>query len=78
MRHQALDGEFLGSEGVTVATWEEQLATLQARVGSGPSVTEWFEIDQRAVDVFAGVTADFDEKHNDPSWARFGPWGGTI
>ncbi|MGI9613796.1 MAG: MaoC/PaaZ C-terminal domain-containing protein [Acidimicrobiales bacterium] len=51
---------------------------LHAHVEAAPSVTEWFDIDQRAVDVFAGVTADFDEKHNDPTWATSGPWGSTI
>ena len=42
-------------------------------------VSDWFEVRQVDVDVFAAVTRDWDFMHNDPAWAaEKGPWGATI
>lgn len=42
-------------------------------------VSDWFDVRQVDVDVFAAVTRDWDFMHNDPAWATAeGPWGTTI
>jgi acyl dehydratase len=52
---------------------------IRDRVGEEFYVSDWFEITQVDVDVFAAVTRDWDYMHNDPEWAaNTGPWGTTI
>jgi acyl dehydratase len=52
---------------------------IRDRVGEELHVSDWFEIRQVDVDVFAAVTRDWDHMHNDPAWAaETGPWGTTI
>lgn len=52
---------------------------LRHRTGEEFFVSDWFEIRQVDVDVFAAVTRDWDFMHNDPAWAaETGPWGTTI
>lgn len=52
---------------------------LRGRQGEEFFVSDWFEITQVDVDVFAAVTRDWDFMHNDPVWAaETGPWGTTI
>ena len=52
---------------------------LRGRTGEELHVSDWFEIRQVDVDVFAAVTRDWDHMHNDPAWAaETGPWGTTI
>lgn len=52
---------------------------LRASQGEEFSVSDWFEVRQVDVDVFAAVTRDWDFMHNDPAWAaEAGPWGTTI
>ncbi|MFC5995004.1 MaoC family dehydratase [Pseudonocardia hispaniensis] len=58
----------------TFASVEE---LLQAKgISFGP--TEWVEIDQRRVDLFAEATGDHQWIHVDPERAATGPFGGTI
>jgi len=42
----------------------------------GPS--DWVEIDQRRIDLFAEATGDHQWIHVDPERAQTGPFGGTI
>jgi acyl dehydratase len=52
---------------------------IRERVGEEIYVSDWFEITQVDVDVFAAVTRDWDYMHNDPEWAaEKGPWPTTI
>jgi acyl dehydratase len=51
---------------------------LRPRVGSEIHVSHWFEIKQENLDTFAEITDDWDYMHNDPEWAKTGPWGATI
>src|SRR4051812_2986981 len=52
---------------------------LRDKVGEEFFVSEWLDVRQVDVDVFAAVTRDWDYMHNDPEWAASkGPWGGTI
>ncbi len=53
--------------------------SIRDRVGQEIFVSDWLEISQVEVDVFAAVTRDWDYMHNDPKWAaEKGPWGTTI
>lgn len=55
------------------------LDSIRDRVGEEFFVSDWLEVKQVDVDVFAGVTRDWDHMHNDPKWAaERGPWGTTI
>jgi acyl dehydratase len=52
---------------------------IRDKVGQELFVSDWLEIRQVDVDVFAALTRDWDYMHNDPAWARDkGPWGTTI
>lgn len=50
---------------------------LQA-VGSDLGASEWIEIDQRRIDLFADATGDHQWIHVDPEAAAAGPFGATI
>lgn len=55
------------------------IAALKPHEGREFFESEWFEVLQVDIDVFAAVTRDWDYMHNDPAWAEAkGPWGGTI
>jgi acyl dehydratase len=54
------------------------LAQLQAAVGEDLGHTEWLEITQDRVDMFADATDDHQWIHVDKERAAAGPFGGTI
>ncbi|MHC0430546.1 MaoC family dehydratase [Streptomyces sp. O3] len=51
---------------------------LKAAVGEQLGTSEWLEIDQRRVDLFAEATGDRQWIHVDPEKAAQGPFGTTI
>lgn len=51
---------------------------LKGAVGEQLGYTEWVEVDQRRVDLFAEATGDHQWIHVDPERAAAGPFGGTI
>ena len=51
---------------------------LAALVGEELGVSDWHEIDQERIDVFANATDDHQWIHTDPERAASGPFGGTI
>jgi acyl dehydratase len=54
------------------------LSELVAAQGSELGPTEWLEITQERVNVFADATDDHQWIHVDPEKAAAGPFGGTI
>ena len=54
------------------------LDELVAAEGAKLGPTEWLEIDQDRVDLFADATEDHQWIHVDPERAASGPFGGTI
>jgi len=58
----------------TFTTIEE----LEAAVGQELGETDWLEIDQQRVDLFADATDDHQWIHVDQERAATGPFGGTI
>jgi acyl dehydratase len=54
------------------------VAELEAAVGEDLGTSEWFEIDQARVDLFADATDDHQWIHVDQEQAARGPFGGTI
>jgi len=53
-------------------------ADLASLVGTELGVTDWMEIDQERVNVFADVTEDRQFIHVDPEKAKMTPFGGPI
>jgi acyl dehydratase len=51
---------------------------LAAAVGRHLGYSDWLEITQERVDLFADATGDHQWIHVDPERARSGPFGGTI
>ncbi|GAA2262105.1 MaoC family dehydratase [Streptomyces ruber] len=51
---------------------------LKAAVGEQLGHSDWLEIDQQRVDLFADATGDHQWIHVDPERAAAGPFGGTI
>jgi acyl dehydratase len=51
---------------------------LAAAVGQELGTSDWFEIDQERVDLFADATDDHQWIHVDQERAAAGPFGGTI
>ena len=51
---------------------------LEAAVGEELGVTEWIEIDQDRVNLFADATDDHQWIHVDEERSAAGPFGGTI
>lgn len=51
---------------------------LRAAVGVQLGWTEWQEIDQKRIDLFAEATGDHQWIHVDPEKAALGPFGTTI
>jgi acyl dehydratase len=56
----------------------EHLADLAARVGETLGTSEWIEVHQRRIDLFAEATGDHQWIHVDPARAAAGPFGTTI
>lgn len=54
------------------------LDELREAVGAELGPTEWLEIDQKRVDLFAEATGDHQWIHVDPERAADGPFGTTI
>lgn len=54
------------------------LTELQAAVGEHLGYSDWHEITQHRVDIFAEATGDHQWIHVDPARAAAGPFGGTI
>ncbi|MFW6719076.1 MaoC family dehydratase [Streptomyces sp. MAR4 CNY-716] len=51
---------------------------LKGAVGEQLGHTDWVEIDQRRIDLFAEATGDHQWIHVDPERAAGGPFGGTV
>ena len=51
---------------------------VKAAAGTDLGVTDWYEITQRQVDVFADATEDHQWIHVDPERAAKGPFGGPV
>ncbi|MDX3075061.1 MaoC family dehydratase [Streptomyces sp. NPDC088354] len=51
---------------------------LKAAVGEELGTTDWLEIDQKRIDLFADATGDHQWIHVDPEKAAQGPFGTTI
>ena len=60
------------------ATIFENPEELKAAVGKPLGVSEWLEIDQKRIDLFAEATGDHQWIHVDPERAKQGPFGATI
>ncbi len=56
----------------------KDLADFVAAAGAELGPTEWLEITQERVDLFADATEDHQWIHVDPERAADGPFGGTI
>ncbi|GAB3681661.1 MaoC family dehydratase [Saccharopolyspora tripterygii] len=51
---------------------------LEAAIGTTLGTSDWLEIDQQRIDLFAEATGDHQWIHVDPERARGGPHGTTI
>ncbi|MGH9104551.1 MAG: MaoC family dehydratase [Acidimicrobiales bacterium] len=51
---------------------------LRARVGSPLGFSEWHQVTQEEIDLFAKATGDYQWIHTDRERARQGPFGTTI
>ncbi|MGW3955041.1 MaoC family dehydratase [Streptomyces sp. NPDC004752] len=51
---------------------------LKTAVGEQLGYTDWLEVDQRRIDLFADATGDHQWIHVDPEKAAAGPFGTTI
>ena len=51
---------------------------LRAAVGTDLGTSDWVDIDQKRIDVFADATDDHQWIHVDPERAAAGPFGTTI
>ncbi|MEU5211411.1 MaoC family dehydratase [Streptomyces sp. NPDC020742] len=54
------------------------LDELRAAVGEELGTSDWLEIDQKRIDLFADATGDHQWIHTDPQRAADGPFGTTI
>jgi acyl dehydratase len=59
-------------------TIAEGVGGLKALAGADLGHTEWFEVTQDRVNLFAEATDDHQWIHTDPDRAADGPFGGTI
>ncbi|KUN00901.1 dehydratase [Streptomyces yokosukanensis] len=51
---------------------------LKAAVGEQLGYTDWLDVDQKRIDLFAEATGDHQWIHVDPEKAASGPFGATI
>jgi acyl dehydratase len=56
----------------------QDLAALEAAVGTETGPTDWFTIDQARIGAFADATQDHQWIHIDPERAASGPFGTTV
>jgi acyl dehydratase len=56
----------------------ESVDALRAAVGQHAGYSDWHEITQEQIDLFARATGDFQWIHVDPERAAKGPFGTTI
>jgi acyl dehydratase len=56
----------------------EKPADLEAAVGRALGASEWLQVTQERVNLFADATDDHQWIHVDPQRAAAGPFGGTI
>ena len=56
----------------------EDLEALRALVGTEAGVSEWLEVTQDRIDMFADATRDHQWIHVDPVRAAAGPYGATV
>jgi len=56
----------------------DKLAELQTLVGQEIGVSDWIQIDQHRINLFADATGDHQWIHVDPVRAAAGPFGSTI
>ena len=56
----------------------ENPAALLAAAGETLGPTDWLDIDQQRIDLFAEATGDHQWIHVDPERAKDGPFGATI
>jgi len=61
-----------------MATVFNSPAELEAAVGKKLGSSDWLEIDQKRIDLFAEATGDHQWIHVDPERAKQGPFGATI
>lgn len=54
------------------------LDELKKAEGDEIGISEWHEVTQKAIDMFAEVTGDHQWIHTEPSRAKDTPYGGTI
>ena len=54
------------------------LAELEALVGQELGVSDWLEVDQSRIDLFAQATGDHQWIHTHPERAAVGPFGATV
>lgn len=55
------------------------LAAMKAEIGNEVAVSDWVEITQRRIDLFADATGDHQWIHTDPERAaRASPYGATV
>ncbi len=54
------------------------LADLQALVGQELGCSDWLQVDQARIDLFAEATGDHQWIHTDPERAAAGPFGATV
>ncbi len=55
-----------------------RLAEIEHDVGGEVAVSDWIEITQKRIDLFADATGDHQWIHVDPERAKAGPFGVTI
>ena len=56
-----------------------KLATIHESIGSEVAVTDWVDLDQMQVNIFAEVTRWTPKGHIDPEWAKENsPYGDTL
>ena len=61
-----------------MATVFESPNDLLGKEGMELGVSDWLEIDQKRIDLFADATGDHQWIHVDPERAKAGPYGATI
>jgi acyl dehydratase len=62
-----------------MAEFEAFIESKRKQAESGPLISDWLEIDQERIDLFARATNDPDPQHIDPEYARkYSPFGKTI
>src|SRR3954454_21993164 len=61
-----------------MTTTVQGIAGLEAKVGEHLGYSDYVEITQEQVDLFADATGDHQWIHVDPERAKSGPFGGTI